>query len=212
MVANFADPAVGCVGWRSPLREGAGEHVGRGPGALLGLRAAAPRRESQGSTRSSASRAASTPMRKSLYVPAPSRRDQRLRRSRGRDVAGISTVLEPRALAFERSRATRSAKSSTGARGTRAGSAARSPMPDLLNPVRHPWFATLLWSHRVLRWLVPCSCSCLAASSPLASHGRLFRLVLAGSSRSTAPARPPTRSSGGASGCRARSSRSTSAS
>jgi hypothetical protein len=54
-------------------------------------------------------------------------------------------------------------------------------MPDLLNPFRHPWFATLLWSHRVLRWLVPVFLLLLlAASIPLAARGPLFQLVLAG--------------------------------
>lgn len=38
--------------------------------------------------------------------------------------------------------------------------------PALLNPVRHPWYALALWSHKLLRWLSPVfllvalSCSC----------------------------------------------------
>ena len=54
-------------------------------------------------------------------------------------------------------------------------------MPVLLNPLRHPWFATLLWSHRVLRWLVPVFLlMLLAASAVLARHGGIYRLALAG--------------------------------
>jgi hypothetical protein len=89
-------------------------------------------------------------------------------------------VLEPRALAFEpvESRSLgeelyRRARVIT--RGLRGA----FTMPDLLNPLRHPWFATLLWSHRVLRWLVPVFLLLLlAASVPLASQGRVFQLVL----------------------------------
>ncbi len=53
-------------------------------------------------------------------------------------------------------------------------------MPALLNPVRHPWFATLLWSHRVLRWLVPVFLLILlAASVVLAGRGGFYALALA---------------------------------
>src|SRR5512137_1580001 len=69
---------------------------------------------------------------------------------------GHRTVLEPRGLAFEpvESRSLgeeiyRRARVIT--RGLRGA----FTMPRLLNPLRHPWFATVLWSHRVLRWLAP---------------------------------------------------------
>jgi hypothetical protein len=53
-------------------------------------------------------------------------------------------------------------------------------MPELLNPFRHPWLATLLWSHRVLRWLAPVFLLLLlAASVPLAARGPFFQAVLA---------------------------------
>src|SRR6185436_11571642 len=94
---------------------------------------------------------------------------------------GYRTVLEPSALAFEpvESRSLgdelyRRARVIT--RGLRGA----FTMPRLLNPLRHPWFATLLWSHRVLRWLVPVFLLCLlGASLMLTSRGTAFQLLLA---------------------------------
>ena len=69
---------------------------------------------------------------------------------------GHRTVLEPAALAFE--------PAESGSLGNELNRRARVitrglrgafHMPDLLNPLKHPWFAIELWSHRVLRWLVP---------------------------------------------------------
>jgi hypothetical protein len=93
---------------------------------------------------------------------------------------GYRTVLEPCALAFEPAESRslgeevyRRARIIT--RGLRGA----FTMPALLNPLRHPWFATLLWSHRVLRWLVPVFLLLLlAASVPLAARGPVFALVL----------------------------------
>jgi hypothetical protein len=54
-------------------------------------------------------------------------------------------------------------------------------MPELLNPLRHPWFAIQLWSHRVLRWLSPVLLLVLlVATVPLAGQGGFYRLVLGG--------------------------------
>jgi hypothetical protein len=95
---------------------------------------------------------------------------------------GHRTVLEPAGVAYEPVESQslgeelyRRARIIT--RGLRGA----FHMPALLNPLRHPWFATLLWSHRVLRWLVPVFLLLLlAASVALAGRGGLYRVALAG--------------------------------
>jgi cellulose synthase/poly-beta-1,6-N-acetylglucosamine synthase-like glycosyltransferase len=52
---------------------------------------------------------------------------------------------------------------------------------QLVNPLRHPWFATVLWSHRILRWLLPVFLLVmLATSALLVNEGWLYRLVFLG--------------------------------
>ena len=52
---------------------------------------------------------------------------------------------------------------------------------QLVNPLHHPWFATVLWSHRILRWLLPVFLLVmLATSALLVNEGWLYRLVFVG--------------------------------
>src|SRR6185295_13621930 len=95
---------------------------------------------------------------------------------------GWRTVLEVGAPAYERAESRslgdelhRRARVIT--RGLRGAFC----MPELLNPLRHPWFAIELWSHRVLRWLSPVLLLVmLVASVPLAAQGGIYRLALGG--------------------------------
>ncbi len=93
---------------------------------------------------------------------------------------GWRTVLEPEALAFEPVEShTLGEELHRRARVITRGLRGAFRMPALLNPLRHPWFATLLWSHRVLRWLVPVFLLVLlAASAALASRGGIYAVAL----------------------------------
>jgi hypothetical protein len=95
---------------------------------------------------------------------------------------GWRTVLEPEALAFEPVEShTLGEELHRRARVITRGLRGAFRMPALLNPLRHPWFATLLWSHRVLRWLVPVFLlALLAASAALAGRGGFYAFALAG--------------------------------
>ncbi len=181
MIANFADPAVGCVGGDLHYEKEPRNTSAEGRALFWGYERQLRRWESQVHSIIGVAGCVYA-MRRSLYRPLdraaisdfvqPGRVTER----------GYRTVLEPRALAFEpvESRSLgeelyRRARVIT--RGLRGA----FTMPALLNPLRHPWFATLLWSHRVLRWLVPVFLLILlAASVPLATRGPLFVLVLAG--------------------------------
>lgn len=180
MVENFADPAVGCVGGDLHYEKERRNPSAEGRALFWGYERQLRLWESQVHSIIGVAGCVYA-MRRELYVPLdraaisdfvqPGRVTER----------GWRTVLEPRALAFEpvESRSLgdelyRRARVIT--RGLRGA----FTMPALLNPLRHPWFATLLWSHRVLRWLVPVFLlALLGASLALAPRGPGFRLLLA---------------------------------
>jgi len=181
IVENFADPDVGCVsGGLIYLRE-AGSTPGEGRALFWNYERQMRIWESRvhsliGTT------GCCCALRRELYLPLrpdtisdfvqPGLITQR----------GYRTVLEVRAPALEeaeshslRDELHRRARVIT--RGLRGAFC----MPELLNPLRHPWFAIELWSHRVLRWLSPVLLLVLlGASVPLAAHGPLYRLVFGG--------------------------------
>src|SRR5262249_61936438 len=95
---------------------------------------------------------------------------------------GWRTVPDPAALAFEPVEShTLGEELYRRARVITRGLRGAFRMPALLNPICHPWFATLLWSHRVLRWLVPVFLlALLAANAALAGRGCLYAPALPG--------------------------------
>jgi glycosyltransferase involved in cell wall biosynthesis len=179
IVANFADPEVGCVsGDLIYLRE-AENPSGEGRALFWNYERQMRIWESRvhsliGTT------GCCCAMRRELYVPLdpgtisdfvePGLITQR----------GWRTVLEVGAPAYERAES-RSVRDELHrrARVITRGLRGAFCMPDLLNPLRHPWFAIELWSHRVLRWLSPVLLLVmLVASVPLAVHGGLYRWAL----------------------------------
>jgi Glycosyl transferase family 2 len=180
MVANFADPAVGCVGGDLHYEKEAHNTSAEGRALFWGYERQLRLWESQVHSIIGVAGCVYA-MRRELYVPLDRAAISDFVQPGGVTARGYRTVLEPRALAFEpvESRSLgeelyRRARVIT--RGLRGA----FTMPELLNPLRHPWFATLLWSHRVLRWLVPVFLLVLlAASIPLATRGLVFQVVLA---------------------------------
>jgi hypothetical protein len=181
MVANFADPAVGCVGGDLHYEKEAANTSAEGRALFWGYERQLRVWESQVHSIIGVAGCVYA-MRKSLYVPLHPAVISDFVQPGGVTSRGYRTVLEPRALAFEPVESySLGEELYRRARVITRGLRGAFTMPDLLNPFRHPWFATLLWSHRVLRWLVPVFLLLLlAASIPLASRGPLFQLVLAG--------------------------------
>ena len=179
MVANFADPTVGCVGGDLQYENDREYTSAEGRALFWGYERQLRLWETQVHSIIGVA-GCSYAMRKSLYVPLDRTVISDFVQPGGVTARGYRTVLEPRAVVIEpvESRELgdelrRRARIIT--RGLRGAFA----MPELLNPFRHPWLATLLWSHRVLRWLAPVFLLLLlAASVPLAWHGPFFRLVL----------------------------------
>jgi hypothetical protein len=181
MVANFADPTVGCVGGDLHYEKEPRNTSAEGRALFWGYERQLRLWESQVHSIIGVAGCVYA-MRRTLYVPLDPAAISDFVQPGGVTARGHRTVLEPRALAFEpvESRSLgeelyRRARVIT--RGLRGA----FTMPELLNPFRHPWFATLLWSHRVLRWLVPVFLLLLlGASVALAPRGPVFQIVLAG--------------------------------
>jgi Glycosyl transferase family 2 len=181
MVANFADPTVGCVGGdlvygnqpKNPSAEGR---------ALFWsyerqLRLWESRVHSMIGTAGCA-----YAMRRELYLPLDPGAISDFVQPGLVTARGWRTVLEPLAPVYEPVESySLGEELERRARVITRGLRGAFRMPTLLNPLRHPWFATVLWSHRVLRWLVPVFLLVLlAASVPLAARGAIYQLVLAG--------------------------------
>ncbi len=160
MVANFADPSVGSVGGdvryvvageetRDP------EVAGKGRQLYWNYEAAIRRWESRiysviGATGCIYS------LRRDLYVPLdpaaisdfvqPAKALLRGFRSVVEDEAGAYEIAESKQLGDELQRRARVVL--RGLRGV-------GYMPQILNPLRHPWLCFELISHRLMRWAVP---------------------------------------------------------
>jgi cellulose synthase/poly-beta-1,6-N-acetylglucosamine synthase-like glycosyltransferase len=179
MVANFADPAVGCVGGDLHYEKEPHNTSAAGRALFWGYERQLRILESQVHSIIGVAGCVYA-MRRALYVSLDPAVISDFVQPGGVTARGYRTVLEPRALAFEpvESRSLgdelyRRARIIT--RGLRGA----FTMTTLLNPLRHPWFATVLWSHRVLRWLAPVFfLLLLAASVPLAHDGSIFEVVL----------------------------------
>jgi glycosyltransferase involved in cell wall biosynthesis len=154
LAANFADPSVGSVG--GDVRYVTeGEATGKGRQLYWNYEAAIRRWESRiysviGATGCIYS------LRRSLYVPLdpatisdfvqPAKALLRGYRSVVEDDAGAYEVAESKRLGDELGRRARVVL--RGLRGV-------GYMPEILNPLKHPWLSFELVSHRLLRWAVP---------------------------------------------------------
>lgn len=79
--------------------------------------------------------------------------------------SGYRALCEPAARGSMRATLSQRAEFARKARTFLRGLTALSAHADLLNPLRHPAFAFILWSHKVLRWLGPVSlAACLVSA------------------------------------------------
>ena len=69
---------------------------------------------------------------------------------------GYRAVFEDRALAFEETTASTNEEFSMRVRVVTRGMRGLLTVPHLLKPWKYPWISFQLFSHKVLRWLVPC--------------------------------------------------------
>jgi len=181
LVENFADPDVGCVGGDLHYLKEARNPSAEGRALFWSYERQLRIWESQVHSIIGVAGCVYA-MRRALYQPLDAGAISDFIQPGKVTERGHRTVLEPAGVAYEPVES-----QSLGeelyrrARVITRGLRGAFHMPALLNPLRHPWFATLLWSHRVLRWLVPVFLLVLlAASAALAGRGGLYRLALAG--------------------------------
>jgi len=181
MVENFADPRVGCVGGDLHYEKDPHNPSAQGRALFWSYERQLRVWESQVHSIVGVAGCAYS-MRRELYEPLDPGAISDFVQPGKVTERGWRTVLEPAALAFEPVEShTLGEELYRRARVITRGLRGAFRMPALLNPICHPWFATLLWSHRVLRWLVPVFLlALLAASAALAGRGGLYALALAG--------------------------------
>jgi cellulose synthase/poly-beta-1,6-N-acetylglucosamine synthase-like glycosyltransferase len=89
---------------------------------------------------------------------------------------GYRVVFEDRALAYEETTQTTSEEFRMRVRVVTRGMRGLLSVPDLLSPWRFPWVSFQLWSHKVLRWLVPFFLLVLFGSNVFLLEHPIYRL------------------------------------
>jgi Glycosyl transferase family 2 len=180
MVANFADPTIGCVGGDLIYGNQPQNPSAEGRALFWSYERQLRLWESQVHSMIGTAGCAYA-MRRALYLPLDPGAISDFVQPGLVTARGHRTVLEPLAPVYEPVEShSLGEELERRARIITRGLRGAFRMPTLLDPVRHPWFATVLWSHRVLRWLVPVFLLLLlAASVPLAARGPLYGAVLA---------------------------------
>jgi cellulose synthase/poly-beta-1,6-N-acetylglucosamine synthase-like glycosyltransferase len=92
---------------------------------------------------------------------------------------GYRVLLEDRALAYEETTESTAEEFSMRVRVVTRGMRGLLSVPDLLKPWKYPWIAFQLFSHKVLRWMVPVLLVLLLISSSVLMKQPYFRLFLA---------------------------------
>jgi cellulose synthase/poly-beta-1,6-N-acetylglucosamine synthase-like glycosyltransferase len=181
LIANFADPEVGCVG--GDLRYLSERDNPSAQGRALFWNYERQMRIWESRVHSIVGVAGcSYAMRRELYVPLDESVISDFVEPGLVTERGWRTVLEVDATVWEPAESyTLKQELYRRARVITRGLRGAFRMRRLVNPFVHPWFATVLWSHRILRWLLPLFLLVmLASSAALADQGWVYRTVLWG--------------------------------
>jgi cellulose synthase/poly-beta-1,6-N-acetylglucosamine synthase-like glycosyltransferase len=91
---------------------------------------------------------------------------------------GFRVLFEDRALAYEQTTESTSEEFTMRVRVITRGMRGLLSVPELLKPWKHPWIAFQLFSHKILRWMVPIFLLALLADNVLLIHRPYFRALL----------------------------------
>ena len=91
---------------------------------------------------------------------------------------GYRVVFEDRALAYEQTTESTSEEFFMRVRVITRGMRGLLSVPDLLKPWKYGWIAFQLFSHKILRWLVPVFLLILLGSNVALRHEHYFRFLL----------------------------------
>ncbi len=91
---------------------------------------------------------------------------------------GYRVVFEDRALAYEKTTQTTSEEFSMRVRVVTRGIRGLLSVPTLLEPWRFGWISFQLWSHKILRWLVPFFLLAILGANLFLAQHPFYRLLL----------------------------------
>ncbi len=179
LVRNYADPEVGAVSGRYEYTNPTGAGAGRGTKAFWAIENFIKRRQSLLRTITGCCGCIYS-LRKNLYVPLPHEIISDLVEPLTILDQGYRIVFEPEALALEETAGNAKQEFRMRVRVIVRGMNGMLFMRRLLNPLRYPFVALQLYSHKVLRWLVPLFALCaLGANIVLAWDHAFYRWLLA---------------------------------
>jgi cellulose synthase/poly-beta-1,6-N-acetylglucosamine synthase-like glycosyltransferase len=154
LVEPFADPRVGCAGARLEYRSAGGTAVGRGGGLYWRYEKLLKELESRARSLIGVSGCLYA-VRRELYIPIAPDLISDLVIALDIYSGGHVSIYVPGAIAFEQTHEHAGREFSMRARVVVRSIHALVRRTQLLNPLRTGFFALQLWSHKVLRYLVP---------------------------------------------------------
>jgi len=116
-------------------------------------------------------------VRRALYTPLPAEVISDLVQPLHVIRQGYRVVFEDRALAYEETTRSANEEFSMRVRVVTRGIRGLLSVPDMLVPGKHTWVCFQLWSHKILRWLIPLALSVLWGSSLLLWNQPTYRFV-----------------------------------
>jgi cellulose synthase/poly-beta-1,6-N-acetylglucosamine synthase-like glycosyltransferase len=181
LIANFADPAVGCVGGDLRYLSQDGNPSAEGRALFWNYERQMRIWESRVHSMIGVAGCAYA-MRRALYRPLDETVISDFVEPGLVTALGHRTVLEVDAPVYEPAESySLGEELHRRARVITRGLRGAYRLRELANPLRHPWFAVVLWSHRVLRWLLPVFLLVmLASSAALVDQGWIYRAVFWG--------------------------------
>ncbi|MHB1020790.1 MAG: glycosyltransferase family 2 protein [Acidobacteriaceae bacterium] len=117
-------------------------------------------------------------IRRRLYTPLPSDVISDLVQPLEVLLQGFNIIFEDRALGWEETTVNSAEEFRMRVRVITRGMQGLLTVPSLLMPWKNPWIAMQLWSHKILRWMVPVFLICLFAGNILLAHSPIFRILL----------------------------------
>lgn len=173
LVANFADPTVGCVSGEDRVLDSSGDVVGEG--AYVRYESLLRRLESRANSVVGMSGWLFA-LRQPLCSQWPEGLASDFYMLLATIKSGYRGLCEPRAVGYSWIDRSDQREFQRKVRTIVRGMAVVSAQRDLLNPLRYGFFAIQLWSHKVLRWMVPFFLvGLLGANAQLLDEGMLFR-------------------------------------
>jgi cellulose synthase/poly-beta-1,6-N-acetylglucosamine synthase-like glycosyltransferase len=178
MLPNFADPAVGCVAGRLIYVDPSGSTVGRGAVSYWGYETFVKKHESRACSLIGAS-GCMYAVRRSAYLPLYPEAHGDFLIATKMVQQGLRTVFEPEAVCTEETNRRVDNELRMRVRVITQTFNDLWQHRAMLNPLRSGFYAVQLFSHKVMRYLVPLFLVLTFAASGMLASSLFFRLAFA---------------------------------